>query len=110
MVDIATISHEASLGLLYDIHHIARSVLRLIGEDHCIAAHDEEAFMLHRPSIRLFTSSTVVRMQPIAAHNVTHPTFGSCAAPRNLLGQPSLCLMIHTNTRRTRHSPQLIFY
>ena len=63
MVDISSISRGASSGLLYDIHHIARSVLRLIGEDHRIAAQDEEASMSHGPSIRPPTSPTTVRMQ-----------------------------------------------
>ena len=44
MVDIASISRGASSSLLYDIHHIAISVLRLIREDHRIVAHDEEAY------------------------------------------------------------------
>ena len=65
MVDIATISHGASSGLLYDIHHIARLVLRLIGEDHCITAQEEEASMSHGPSIIPPTSSTTVRIQQI---------------------------------------------
>ena len=65
MVDITSISHGASLGLLYDIHHIARLVLRLIGEDHHIATQDEEASTSHGPSIRPLTSSTVVRMHSI---------------------------------------------
>ena len=65
MVDIATISHGAYLGLLYDIYHIARSILRLIGEGHCFVTHDEEASISHGPSIRPPTSSTVVKMQSI---------------------------------------------
>ena len=65
MVDITSISHEASLGFPYDIYHIARSVLHLIGEDHRIVAHDEEASTSHGPSIKPFTSSTTVRMQSI---------------------------------------------
>ena len=65
MVEIATISHGASSGLLYDIHHIAISVLRPIGEDQHIAALDEEASTSHGPSIRPLASSTTVRMQPI---------------------------------------------
>ena len=63
MVDIATISHGASSSFLYDIHHIARSVLHPIGEDQHIAAQDEEASASHGPSIRPPTSSTIVRMQ-----------------------------------------------
>ena len=62
MVDIATISHGASLDLLYDVHHIVRLVLLLIGEDHCIAAKDEEASTSHGPSIKPHASSTAVRM------------------------------------------------
>ena len=50
MVDIASISRGASSSLLYDIHHIAISVLRLIREDHRIVAHDEEASMSDHPS------------------------------------------------------------
>ena len=65
MVEITTISHAASSGLLYDIHHITRSVLRLIGEDQCIVAKDEEASTSHGPSIIPLVSSTAVRMQPI---------------------------------------------
>ena len=42
--------------------------------------------------------------------SVTRSIFGSCATPRNPLGQSSLCLTIRSNTRRTRHSPQLVFY
>ena len=65
MVEIATISHGASSGLLYDIHHITRSVLHLIGEDKCIATQDEEASTSHGPSIIPPASSTIVRMQLI---------------------------------------------
>ena len=65
MVEITTISHGASLGLLYDIHHIVRLVLRLIGEDQHIASQDEEASTSHGPSIRPPTSYTTVRMQLI---------------------------------------------
>ena len=65
MVEIATISHGASSGLLFDIHHIARLVLRLIGEDQHIAAQDEEESASHRPSIRPHASSIAVRMKPI---------------------------------------------
>ena len=62
MVEIAIISHGASSGLLYDIHHITKLVLLLIGEDKCIATNDEEASTSHGPSIRPPTSSTAVRM------------------------------------------------
>ena len=62
MVEITTISHGASLGFMYNIHHIARSVLRLTGLDQRIAAQDEEASTSHGPSIRPPMSSTTVRM------------------------------------------------
>ena len=65
MVEIATISHGAFLGLLYDIHHIGRSVLRMIGEDQHIATQDEEASTSNGTSIRPHASSIVVRMQRI---------------------------------------------
>ena len=65
MVDIGTISHGASSGLLYDIHHIAISVLRMIGEDHHIAAQDEETSTSHGPFIKPLASSIEVRMWPI---------------------------------------------
>ena len=65
MVDIASMSHGASSSLLYDIHHIARLVLRLIVDDHHIAAHDEEASTSHGTSIKPPASSTTVRMQLI---------------------------------------------
>ena len=62
MVDIANIFHGASSGLLYDIHHIAKLVLHLIEDDHCIVAQDEEASISHGPSIEPSTSSTTFRM------------------------------------------------
>ena len=65
MVEIATISHGASSGLLYDIHHVAISVLHLIEEDQRIAAQDEEVSTSHGPSIRPLASSTIVRIQSI---------------------------------------------
>ena len=65
MVDIGSISHGASSGLLYDIHYIVRSVLCLIGEDHRIATHDEEASTSHGPSIKPHVSSITIRIQPI---------------------------------------------
>ena len=65
MVEITTIFHGASSSLLYDIHHIARSVLRLIGEDQHIAAQDEKTSTSHGPSIIPLTSSIAVRMQLI---------------------------------------------
>ena len=62
MVDITNISHGDSSGLLYDIRHIARSVLHLIGEDHRIATQDEEASTLHGLSIITPTLSTTIMM------------------------------------------------
>ena len=62
MIDIASISRGATLGLVYDIHYIVRSTVRLIGDDHRIVAHDEEASTSHGPYIRSPTSSTAVRM------------------------------------------------
>ena len=47
------------------LHHIARSVLHQIGEDHRIAGYNQEASTSHGPSIRPPVSSTPVRMQPI---------------------------------------------
>ena len=65
MVHTANRSRGATSDLVYDIHHIPRIVLRLIGEDHHIDAHDEEASTSYGPSIRPPISSIVVRMQPI---------------------------------------------
>ena len=50
---------------MYDFHHISRSVLHEIGDEHCIAGQDHEASTSHGPSIRPPMSSTLVRMQPI---------------------------------------------
>ena len=65
MIDIASISYRASSGLFYDIHHIVRLVLPLIGEDHRITAQDEEISTSHGPSITPPTSSTTGWMQSI---------------------------------------------
>ena len=65
MVDIASRSRGATSGLVYDIHHIAISVLRLIGEDHRIFAHVKEASTSFGPPIKPPISSIAVRMQPI---------------------------------------------
>ena len=65
MVDIASCSRGATTGLMCDLHHIARSVLHQIGEEHRIVVHDQEASTSHGPSIRPSVSSTLVRMQPI---------------------------------------------
>ena len=50
---------------MYDLHHIVRSVLHQIGEEHCITSYDHEASTSHGPFIRPPVSSTSVRMQPI---------------------------------------------
>ena len=65
MVDIVNRSHFATAGALCDIHHITRSVLHQIGEDHRIAGYAQEASTSHGPSIRPPVSSTPARMQPI---------------------------------------------
>ena len=65
MADIASRSRGATIGLLYDLHHIVRSVLHQIREEHRIACYDQETFTSHEPSIRPPTSSTTIRMQPI---------------------------------------------
>ena len=65
MADIANRSHGATIGLVYDLHHIARSVLHQIEEEHHISSYDQEASTSHGPSIRPSVSSTLVRMQLI---------------------------------------------
>ena len=65
MADIASRSHYATTGLVCDIHHIARSMLHQIGEEHRIVGYDHEASTSHGPSIRPSVSSTPVCMQPI---------------------------------------------
>ena len=50
---------------MYDLHHITRSVLHQIGEEHRIADYNQETSTSHRPSFRPLVSSTPVRMQPI---------------------------------------------
>ena len=65
MVDIASRSHGATTGLVYDLHHISRSVLHQIEKEHRIAGYDQEASTSHGPSIKPLMSSTLVRMQPI---------------------------------------------
>ena len=81
MVDIATISHGTSSGLLYDIHHIAISILRLIGEDHRISAQDEESSTSHGPSIKPPTSSTTVRLQSIRGQGKGRGGGRGCGQP-----------------------------
>ena len=65
MIDIASCLCYATIGLVYDLHHIARSVLQQIREEHRIAGYDQEVSTSHGPSIRPPVSSTPVRMQPI---------------------------------------------
>ena len=65
MADIASCSHYATIGLVYDLHHIGRSVLHQIGKERRIAGYDQEASTSHGPSIRPPVSSTPIRMQPI---------------------------------------------
>ena len=65
MVDIASCSCGATISLVYDLHHIARSVLHQIREYHRIIGYDQEASTSHGPSIRPLVPSTPVRMQPI---------------------------------------------
>ena len=50
---------------MYNLHHIARSVLHHIEEEHRISDYDQETSTSHGPSIRPPVSSTPVRMQPI---------------------------------------------
>ena len=59
MADIASRSCYATTGLVYNLHHIARSVL------HRITDYDQEASTSHRPSFIPPVSSTLLRMQPI---------------------------------------------
>ena len=65
MADIASPSRFTTAGALCDIHHIARSVLHHIGEDHHIVGYAQKASTSHGPSIRPPVSSTPARMQPI---------------------------------------------
>ena len=73
MVDIASCSHYATTTLVYDLHHIARSMLHQIGEEHRIASYDQEASTSHGPSIRPTVSSTPVHMQPIRGRGRVDP-------------------------------------
>ena len=65
MANIVSRSRFATAGVLCDIHHIARSVLHQIVEDHRIVGYAQEASTSHRPSIRPSVSSTTARMQPV---------------------------------------------
>ena len=70
MVDIASRSRYATTGLVYDLHHIAISVLHQIREEHRIAEYYQEASTSHGPSIRPPVSSIPVHMQPIRGRGV----------------------------------------
>ena len=65
MADITICSRFDTPGALCDIHHIARSVLHQISEDHRIAGYTQEASTSHEPFIRPPVSSTPSRMQPV---------------------------------------------
>ena len=65
MADIAIRSRFDTPGALCDIHHIARSVLHQIGEDHLISGYTQETSTSHEPFIRSPVSSTPSRMQPV---------------------------------------------
>ena len=65
MADIAIRSRFDTPGALCDIHHIARSVLHQIGEDHRIAGYTQEASTSHEQFIRPPVSSTPSRMQHV---------------------------------------------
>ena len=71
MADIASRLRYTTTGLVYDLHHITRSVLHHIGEEHRITGYDQEASTSHGPSIRPLVSSTLVRIQPIRGHWIT---------------------------------------
>ena len=65
MANIASSSCGATTSLVYDLHHIARSVLHHIGEEHCITSYNQEVSTSHGPSIRPSVSSSLVLMQLI---------------------------------------------
>ena len=82
MVDIASRFRYATVGVLCDIHHITRSVLHQIGEDHRIAGYAHEASTSHGPSIRPLVSFTLARMQPIRGRGrVDHRGHGRDGGP-----------------------------
>ena len=57
MVDIASQSGEVTSGLVYDIHRIATSILRIIEEEHHMCSLDESSTS-YGPSMKLPISST----------------------------------------------------
>ena len=65
MANITSRSRYATTGLVYDSHHIARSMLHQIGEEHRIADYNQKASTSHGPSIRPLVPSTPIHMQPI---------------------------------------------
>ena len=65
MVDIVDRSRFATASAMCDIHHIARSTLHQIREEHRIAGYAQEASTSHGPLIRPPVSSTPSCMQPI---------------------------------------------
>ena len=65
MADIASRLCYATTGLVCDIHHIDRSVLHQIREEHRIVGYNQEESTSHGPSIRPPVSSTPIRIQPI---------------------------------------------
>ena len=70
MVGITSRSRYAATGLVYDLHHIARSMLYQNKEEHCIVGYDQEASTSHGPSIKPPVSSTPVRMQLIQGRGI----------------------------------------
>ena len=62
MVDIVIRSRFDTPGALCDIHHIARSVLHQMDQDHRIAGYTQEASTSHDPFIRPPVLSTPSRM------------------------------------------------
>ena len=47
MADIVNRSYEATINLVYDLHHIVRSVLHQIGEEHRIVGYDKGSSTSH---------------------------------------------------------------
>ena len=64
MVEIASQSIGATLGVLGDIHQIATDILHIIGKEHRICLIHKLSTSLG-PSMRPPMSTLIVRMQPI---------------------------------------------